>query len=132
GILDGDVLATLQQPVTSDDNPDTANQAPDQNAQDDANAPQDENMKSFSDYRRSLRALTRGYWSGELAAFDFVDGMVSAIQRHFEQAWEQGETLNGVSPDERSSQMQERLQLAMNTEISYVTGFANAIADNSK
>lgn len=144
GILDETVLSTLQAPVTSDSNPDT----PQETAQPDAAAsqegapqaspdapnsvPQAKALKSFEDYRRSLRALTRGYWSGELAAFDFTDGMTSAIQRHFEQAWEQGESINGVQLGERSAAAQARLDLAINTEISYIAGFAQAIAEDSK
>lgn len=143
GVLDETVLNTMEAPVTSDSNPDTPQ--PEMTQPDNAN-PTDTTqqtpnettptegkaMKSSTDYRRSLRALTRGYWAGELAAFDFVDGMTSAVQRHFEQAWRQGEAINGIQPDERSAAAQARLDLAINTEISYITGFAGAIADNSK
>jgi hypothetical protein len=148
GVLDETVLSTMEAPVTSDSNPDTPQenlQQPDANQQQpqDANQPgmngqtvpaQGKAMtyKSFDDYRRSLRALTRGYWAGQLSAFDFVDGMASAINRHFEQAWQQGEAINGVQPGERSDAAQARLDLAINTEVSYITGFAQAIADNSK
>lgn len=134
GILDEEVLATAQQPLTSDDNPDnpTDTAMPTTN---DAGASNDEmttEEKSFDDYRRSLRALTRGYWAAELGAFDFIDGMVSAISRHFEQAWRQVEQQYGIDTDERTEASQDRLTLAINTEIGYISGFAQAIADNSK
>lgn len=144
-IVDGDLLATLQQPVSSDDNPDAETQPP-QNSETptDANpdnAPQDEvsskdflavTIKTFGDYRRSLRALTRGFWAGELGRFDFVDGMVSAVQRHFEQAWREVEKMYGIALDERTEDSQQRLNQAINTEIGYIVGFADAIAENSK
>lgn len=133
GILDGTILETAQQPLTSDDNPDDPADTTMPTA-DDAGIENDmpQEQKTFSDYRRSLRALTRGYWNGELAAFDFVDGMVSAINRHFEQAWEEVEKQYGIATDERTEDSQQRLNLAINTEISYITGFADAIAANSK
>lgn len=131
GIIDAEVLENLQTPITSDDNPDTATQAPAENAAP-AIEPQDESMKTFDDYRRSLRAITRGYWNGEFAAFDFVDGMVSAINRHFEQAWEQVEKQYGIATDERPEKSQQALNGAINREISFVIGFADAIAQNSK
>jgi len=147
GILDGEILANNSQPITNDDNPDPTEEgtigvgtplAPQLPA---GNTPpqlpataQGKAMtyKSFDDYRRSLRALTRGYWSGELAQFDFVDGMVSAITRHFEQAWTEGARLNGVEPDERTAAEQDRLDLSINTEVSFITGFADIIAANNK
>lgn len=141
GILDETVLNTLQAPATSDTNAETPQEdltaaepqsEPAQTEGSPMNATEGKTAKSFDDYRRSLRALTRGYWAGDLAAFDFVDGMTSAIHRHFEQAWQQGEAINGVQPGERSDAAQSRLDLAVNTEVSYITGFAQAIAENSK
>lgn len=150
GILDGEVLANNSQPITNDDNPDPTQEgtidtgtpqaapAPSQqqgqpaNAQDGNALPQGKVMKSYDGYLRSLRGLTRGYWNGELSRFDFVDGMVSTIQRQFEDAWTTGARLNGVEPDERTTEEQDNLDLAINTEISYITGFADAIDSGSK
>lgn len=138
GILDADVLNSAQQPLTSDDNPDNPSDTAipttdDAGASNDPDATQEaEVVKSFDDYRRSLRALTRGFWAGELSAFDFTDGMVSAISRHFEQAWRTVELQYGIDTDERTEASQDRLTLAINTEISYISGFAQAIVDSSK
>jgi hypothetical protein len=144
GILDGEILDTLQQPLTSDDNPEDATDAPAENPVEDddesevkptdkpPSTEEEKALKTFADYRRSLRSLTRGYWTGDLAAFDFMDGMFGSINRHFEQAWRQVEAQYGISPDERTQASQDRLNLAINTEVGYVAGFADAIEANSK
>lgn len=89
-------------------------------------------LKSVSDYRRSLRSLVRGYWNGNLGAFDFVDGMASAITRHFTQAWEEGAKKFGVTSGEMTDEEKIRLQLEINSEISYILPFADAVAENNK
>lgn len=142
-IIDGKLLESLDLPMTSDDsaNTDNADTALDANTGDNAD-PTDENVglaaaslkaiKSLSDYRRSLRSLARGYWKGDLGAFDFVDGMTSAITRHFTQAWDEGAARFGVQADELTDEEKTRLSLEINTEISYVINFADFIANNSK
>jgi len=150
GILDGEILATNSQPITNDDNPDPtqegtigvgtppAPQLPAGNTPAPvlpANTPAKGKalmMKTMDDYGRSIRNLARGYWFGDLAQFDFVDGMVSAISRNFEQAWQQVEQEYNITSDERTTASQDRLDLAINTEISYLTGFADYIAENSQ
>lgn len=89
-------------------------------------------LKSLSDYRRSLRSLVRGYWKSDLGAFDFVDGMASSITRHFTQAWEEGARKFGVTSGEMTDEEKIRLQLEINTEISYIVPFAGAVEDESK
>lgn len=140
GILDGDVLASGNQPLDSADNPST-DSAPATTVTDtgapDAAAPatpaaDNQTVKTMDDYGRSIRNLARGLWTGELSKFDFVDGMVSAISRNFEQAWEQVEELYNIAPDERTTASQDRLDLAVNTEIGYLTGFVDYIAENSQ
>lgn len=152
GILDGEVLANNSQPITNDDNPDpteegtigvaappVAGQLPAGSTQPaipaKVGAPvQGKSLvyKSFDDYRRSLRSLARGYWAGELSAFDYTDGMVSAISRHFKQAWQEVEQQFSITSDERTSASQDALTLAINTEISFISGFASAIEAGSK
>ena len=140
GILDGDILAMNSQPLTSDDNPDTPEDTAEP-TEDDAGKPTEPepeteeaaaSMKTMDDYGRSIRNLARGYWLGELSKFDFVDGMVSAISRNFEQAWQEVEKQYNITPDERTEASQDRLELAINTEISYLTGFADYISENSQ
>lgn len=137
GILDGEVLATNNAPLTSDDNPDTPDNM-DAGDTTDGGAPElapqtlPTKAKTFSGYRRSIRELTRGLWTGDLSKFDFVDGMVNAINRQFENAWQEVEREYNIGPDERTETSQDRLTLTINTEISYLTGFADAIADGNK
>lgn len=142
-IIDGKLLESLDLPATSDDsaNMDNADTALDANTGDNAD-PTDENVgeaaaslktvKSLGDYRRSLRSLARGYWKGDLGAFDFVDGMTSAVTRHFDQAWDEGAAKYGVEADELTDAEKIRLTLETNTEISYIIGFADFIKANSK
>lgn len=142
-IIDGKLLEGLDLPTTSDDsaNTDNADSALDANTGDNAD-PQSEAVdeaaaslkavKSLGDYRRSLRSLARGYWKGDLGAFDFVDGMTSAVTRHFDQAWDEGAAKYGVQADELTDVEKIRLTLETNTEISYIIGFADFIKANSK
>lgn len=145
GILDGDILSLNSQPLDSDDNPGTPTDTggtttEDDGAPDDPTKPAAEDkpvvksraQKTADDYGRSIRNLARGYWLGDLSRFDFVDGMVSAISRNFEQAWQQVEQDYNIAPDERTAASQDRLDLAINTEISYLTGFADYISENSQ
>lgn len=136
GILDADVLNTLQQPLTSDDNSAQPDQAPDTTTTD-TGAPaepqaEDASMKSYSSYRQSLRGLTANYWGGNASAYDFTDDMSHIITLNFTDAWEEVERLYGINPDERTEASQQRLTLAINTEITYISGFANAIEAGSK
>lgn len=131
GIIDVEVLENLQTPITSDDNPDTATQAPAENAAPNTE-PQDESMKSYSDYRSQIRSFVASFWGGTSSAYDFVDNMSYAITRYFTEAWENVEQIYGINSDERTEASQTRLNLAINTEISYLSGFADAIAAGSK
>lgn len=138
GILDGEVLALNNAPVDSDSSPNDPSDGNMGNTEDDGKPdPTKEPIeakvtKNYSGYRRSIRELTRGLWTGELSKFDFVDGMVSAIDRQFDNAWREVEKQYNIFPDERTEVSQERLALTINTEISYLTGFADAIVDGSK
>lgn len=139
GIIDGKLLEALDIPVTSDD---TANNEAGESDSLEANTsdsadPTDDGiasmaLKSLSDYRRSLRSLVRGYWKGDLGAFDFVDGMASSVTRHFTQAWAEGAQKFGVTSGEMTEAETTRLNLEINTEISYITLFAGAVAEESK
>lgn len=145
GALDGDVLDNLALPVNSDDNPDTPQADGASDTTPDGQQPADANnqdgqkptttpkvLKTYSGYRREIRQLTRGLWTGDFSTFDFVDGMVSAINRQFDLAWTEGARSQGVEPDERTQEETDKLNEAINTEISYLTNFADAINANSR
>lgn len=139
GVIDGRLLEDLDLPLDSDDAPqdEQENDALDDNNAGDSADPQDGADKALaaknaSAYRSALRSLVRGYWSGQLGAFDFYDGMTTTIRRHYTQAWRGGMKLWGISPDEITEEEESRLRLETNVEIGYVAAFANAIASNSK
>lgn len=84
-------------------------------------------VKSLEDYRRSLRALARGYYNGDYDRFTFVDDMVSAIGRNFTQAWNRGISSCGITPAEMTEDEQKALESRINSELVYVLGFADAV-----
>lgn len=149
GIIDGKLLEDLDIPVTSDDNADEEGEVDslESNTNDSAD-PTDTavasmalkatvteeavSLKTASDYRKALRSLVRGYWKGDLGAFDFVDSMNSAINRHFHRAWIEGAKAFGITNAEMTDEEKTRLELEINTEISYVTLFADSIEEESK
>lgn len=88
--------------------------------------------KTYTSYRRVIKELVRGYWSGELDRYDFLDSMDTQITKQFDAAWTEGARTVGVEPDERTNEEQATLDSAIADEISYLGGFADAIADNSR
>lgn len=147
GIIDGTLLETLDLPVDSDSNAenDQSQDALDQNAQpggeDDsadptqgaAGAPQKAlAVKTERAYRKSLRQLVRGLWSGELGAYDFLDGMDYVIQRNLTKAWYDGLKAYDIAPEEMTDAEKDRLQLEINTQITFVPNFSDAIIAGSK
>lgn len=147
GILDGTLLETLDLPVDSDSNPETeqSQDALDQNSQpggeDDSADPTNGavgapakalTVKTERAFRKSLRQLVRGLWAGELGAYDFLDGMDYVIQRNLTKAWYDGLKQWGIAPEEMTDAEKDRLQLEINTQITYVPNFSDAIIAGSK
>lgn len=91
-----------------------------------------EALRSIDDYRRSVRGLVRGYWSGQLSKFDFVDGMHIAINRNFKQTWNSAGKDVGREDGEFADEELEILNREINTELTYVIQFANDIEEGSK
>lgn len=84
-------------------------------------------QKTLDDYRRAVRESVRGLYSRQTDVFGFVDGMVSAIQRRFTEAWNNGMSEVGIQPSEQTSAERAELDFIINREISYVLPFANDI-----
>lgn len=144
-IIDGALLESLNLPVTSDSAP-TA-QTGDQNSleantgnsatPDNGVVVQTDTSKALAEktidaYRRSLRQFVRGYWNGELGAFDFFDGVANTIERNFTKAWMDGAAAWGIAASEITDEEKTRLRLEINTEITHISGFADAIQAGSK
>jgi hypothetical protein len=86
----------------------------------------------IDDFALSLRASVRGLWAGRRGLFDFVDNMVSILNRHLENAWREGAAECGIRPDERTPEETARLQDFINGQIQFVPAFGQFIAENSK
>jgi hypothetical protein len=138
GIIDGKLLESLDIPVDSDSaaddqtNDDNALESNTDNSADPADNAKALAVKTEDAYRRALRQLVRGYWKGDLGAFDFLDGMAGSIERNFTKAWYEGAAKWGISVSEITETEYDRLQLEINTEITFVPDFANAVAASSK
>lgn len=146
GVIDGTLLESLDLPVDGDSNPATTeeNNALESNAnnEQDSADPGDSNVsqaslkaqmrKTESAYRKALRQLTRGYWTGDLGAFDFYDGFADAIDRNLKMAWRDGLAKWGISPDEMTDAETQELRFQIADQIGYINGLAEAIAANSK
>jgi hypothetical protein len=145
GIIDGALLETLNLPVDSDSS--LADQEDDQDSLEsntgNSETPTDGaveqtsvgkalTVKTQAAYRRSLRQFVRGYWNGELGAFDFFDGFANTIERNFTKAWYDGAAQWGIAPNEITDEEKTRLRLEINTEITFISGFADAIQNGSK
>lgn len=89
--------------------------------------PDEEVEKSLGDYRRSLRALARGYYNGDFERFTFVDDMVGAISRNLTQAWNNAAQECGLSPDEITEEESAVLKQKINGQFQYILGLADAI-----
>lgn len=142
GILDGNVLLLNNAPINSDDSanaPDDASQLP-ANAEGVINdqttnaAPLDvpKEAKTYTSYQRAIKELVRGYWSGAIARYDFLDSGETRISKGFDEAWTEGARTVGVEPDERTDEEQATLDEQIATEISYLPGFADAIEAGSR
>lgn len=86
----------------------------------------------LSDYGLGLRAAMRGYWQGVWSRFEFIDSMISTIQRGFIRAWHEGAAECGIGPDELSETEQAALQVAINSQFAYLLQLADFIFDNRR
>lgn len=85
--------------------------------------------KSSTDYGRRVRGLAYGLWKGEIELLQFVESMVDAIGRGYEQAWQEGAASVGVTPGERTPEEQEMLLLMEREDISHLMPYAQFILD---
>jgi len=83
-------------------------------------------------YRRELRAIARGFWSGVWSQDQFFDLMYSTIDRGLTKAWSDGARQVGIAPDEISNAEQIALATIIFREYSYVGRLAGFILENPK
>jgi hypothetical protein len=89
-------------------------------------------VKSVKSYRRDLRAVVRGLWSGILTFDQAADSMDIAIERNLTQAWNQGARECGIRPDELSEDELDALQERITDELVNLSGFLLVIQEKSK
>lgn len=84
---------------------------------------------SQEDFKRSVRAQVRSLLFGHTDEFGFTDAMLSALERGLERAWREGAADCGIGPDERSPDETNALRNYINTQATFLPGFARAITD---
>lgn len=85
-----------------------------------------------ANYRQALRNAVRGLWNGVHDRSQFEDAMQAAIDDGFTRAWRDGASACGISEDEWTLDEWTVLNEAINTELGFIGGFADAIIENSK
>lgn len=88
--------------------------------------------KSLENFALGIRANVRGLWRGVFDDGEFLDAMYATLLRGYTQAWEEGEALCGVSPDERTTEEQAELARMFETDLGYVQGFSGDIATTDR
>ncbi|GAG32062.1 unnamed protein product, partial [marine sediment metagenome] len=89
-------------------------------------------VKSATTFAKGIRDAVRGMWLGVFDYLAFVNAMTSAIWRGYESAWAEGAAQCGMSPADRTTAEQRRLEQIVNQDLGYVPGLADFITQNSK
>ncbi len=84
------------------------------------------------EYRRRLRGIMTGFWSGALDYDQFFSMMMSAIRRGLTRAWNAGLREVGVLPEEQTQAELLALQNIIYKEFSYIDGLAQFIEARRK
>lgn len=87
---------------------------------------------SEASYRRELRSSVRALWSGAVNIGGFYDMFITAIRVGLTRAFWKGMKEGGIKPDEATAEEKAYLSQAIAEQYGYITGFAVAIADNTK
>ncbi len=85
-----------------------------------------------TDYSRSIRSAVYGLWSGQMSFPGYVQTMVGAIDRGFTRAWMQGASDCGIGEGELTPEENQALYTEINSEISFIYGFADDIMAGSR
>ena len=91
-----------------------------------------QSTKSVKTYRRDLRAIVRGLWSGVLGFDQSFESFQIAINRHFTQAWYAGAAECGIKPDELTEAETNSLSEQIIEQTQYISKFLEAIEAQSK
>lgn len=88
--------------------------------------------KAIGAYQAAVRSEARRLWLGLGTSFDFVDGMIAVINRHFKIAWNEGAAICGIKPDELSRAEIRARDDMINSQFPFLFDFADFIEENSK
>jgi hypothetical protein len=88
--------------------------------------------KTVSSYRRELRGIVRGLWSGVIDFDQAFESFLSTVNRQFRQAWNQGAAECNIGPDELSPDEIAALQERIIEETQFISAFLEAIEAQSK
>lgn len=86
----------------------------------------------FDEFWSGIKSYVTGLWNGSFSEFQFVDGMVSLIERRLKQGWYEGAASCGISPDDLTEKEKTALTDMINHEYQFIVGFARAIQEESK
>lgn len=89
-------------------------------------------MASIDTYRAAIRSAIRGYWSGKISQNQFLNAMVSTINRGLTQAWAAGAKECGVALQDLTIEERTALAQFINDQLSFVQKLALDIAKGSK
>lgn len=89
-------------------------------------------FKDIDGFARAIRAPSRGLWNGSLDIFDFFEAMELAIQRGYENAWNEGAASCNIQPDERTAQEQQELNRLIQFNRQYIFSYGEFVEQNSR
>lgn len=90
------------------------------------------NDRRIEQYRRNIRTVIRGLWSGVLDFDQAFESMTITVERRLTEAWEGGARECDISPDELSSDEKIALTRRINGETGQIVGFLEAIEENDR
>jgi len=85
-----------------------------------------------SNYRRGIRAATRGLWNAAFTYDQFYDAMMMVVRQGITAAWHEGAAECGIMPSELTPEEKTAMQQAMYSEYNHVNDFARTIEAGSK
>ena len=89
-------------------------------------------FKDLGSFQAGINAAIRGLWRGAFTEFDFVDSMVSTIERRLREAWLAGAAECGLLPDELSDEETLAMRSMIANQFAYLPGFAAEIVAESR
>lgn len=91
------------------------------------------NLKSASGHKREIRGLAHAFWAGTIDMFTFVDSMVGATVRGYNQAWAEGERAVGIiSPEERGPEEMRALEQVIRDDVGRIMALADFIRAHAR